>query len=63
MVFTISSLLDGKLPGTAGFFNFDPECGLEPVKETVPIQGNTALSVSLAFGGINSAVLVKGIAG
>jgi len=62
-VFAISSLLDGKLPGTAGFFNFDPECGLEPVKETVPIQGNTALSVSLAFGGINSAVLVKGVSG
>ena len=59
IVFTIGSLLDGKIPGTAGFHTFDPKCGLEPVKETIPIQGNTALSTSLAFGGINSALLVK----
>jgi len=58
-VFTIGSLLDGKIPGTAGFQTFDPKCGLEPVKETILIKGNTALSTSLAFGGINSALLVK----
>lgn len=61
IVFTICSLLDGKIPGTAGFRQFDPKCGIEPIRETMPIQGDTALSISLAFGGINSAVVVKGM--
>ena len=58
-VFTICSLLDEKIPGTAGFQTFDPKCGIEPANETMPVHGNIALSTSLAFGGINSAVLIK----
>ncbi len=61
-VFTICSLLDAKLPGTAGFQTYDPRCGLEPVKRTIPVQTKAALSISLAFGGTNSAVLIKGVA-
>jgi 3-oxoacyl-(acyl-carrier-protein) synthase len=60
--FTICSLLDAKLPGTAGFKTFDPKCGLEPVTKTMSVQKGPALSLSLAFGGTNSALLIKGAA-
>jgi len=60
--FAICSLLDAKMPGTAGFQNFDPQCGLEPARETVPVQKRAALSISLAFGGTNSVLLIEGVA-
>lgn len=58
--FTVCSLLDEKMPGTAGFETFDPKCGLEPVHKTVTVQKKAALSISLAFGGTNSVLLIKG---
>ena len=61
-VFAICSLLDAKMPGTAGFQNFDPQCGLEPARETVSVQKRVALSISLAFGGTNSVLLIEGVA-
>ncbi len=59
-VFTICSLLDAKMPGTAGFETYDPKCGLEPAQKTVTVQKKAALSISLAFGGTNSVLLIKG---
>ncbi len=58
-IFTIRSLIDGKLPATAGFENVDPECVIAPTTELTTIDAEYAISHSLAFGGNNSALIFK----
>ena len=61
-VLSIQSLIDGQIPKTAGYKNFDEECGIAPTTETTKVQGNIAISNSLAFGGNNSVLVLKGYA-
>lgn len=55
--FTIRSMNDGKIPPTAGFSAQDPECFIEPTRELTEVEGDYALSTSLAFGGGNAALV------
>jgi 3-oxoacyl-[acyl-carrier-protein] synthase-1/3-oxoacyl-[acyl-carrier-protein] synthase II len=58
-VFTAAFLELGKIPGNIGFSIPDPELGGVPVKESISIAGDTALSESLAFGGNNSVIILS----
>lgn len=55
-VFTALSLLEQKLPVTRGFSTTDPEIGIAPTREITSGHFQTALSLSLGFGGANSAL-------
>lgn len=57
--FTVASLQRGEIPSSIGFANPDPEFLATPVTQNTRIDGNIALSESLAFGG-NNAVLILG---
>lgn len=57
-VFTIACLERGMLPANAGFATPDPELGGTPVQACTRIEGNIAMSESLAFGGNNSVIIV-----
>ena len=59
-VFTVQALLDQQVPPTAGFKEGDPEIGLCPTRETVPVHTRAAISTSLAFGGNNSVLVFQG---
>lgn len=61
-VLSIQSLIDGQIPKTAGYENFDEECRIAPTTEITKVQGNIAISNSLAFGGNNSVLVFKGCA-
>jgi 3-oxoacyl-(acyl-carrier-protein) synthase len=56
-VFTVMNLSDGKVPGTPGFLEADPEGGISPCRETVSADLRYGISHSLAFGGTNSVLL------
>lgn len=58
-VLTLLSLKNQWLPKSAGFKTPDPEIGFCPVTEPVDFDADYALSTSLAFGGINSAVIFR----
>ncbi len=58
-VFTVACLRRGELPANIGFSAADPELSGAPVIENTRIDGNIAMSESLAFGG-NNAVLILG---
>ncbi|EFI33459.1 Beta-ketoacyl synthase [Desulfonatronospira thiodismutans ASO3-1] len=58
-VLTLGCLNLGRVPGSAGFSSADPESASSPVSERITVEGNLAISQSLAFGGSN-AVLVLG---
>jgi 3-oxoacyl-(acyl-carrier-protein) synthase len=58
---TVQALLDGQLPPTAGFVQTDPACAISPTTERVSLAAKTALSTSLAFGGGNAALVLKGV--
>lgn len=58
-VFSVLGLQEGWIPANAGFVNQDDEIGISPVKELTQIQGEYALSTSLAFGGNNSVILIS----
>lgn len=60
-IFAAKGLMAGKIPATAGFSEADPECVIVPTREAADVEGMYALSISLAFGGNNSAVLLKGV--
>jgi len=59
-VFSVMGLFDGKIPATVGFEDFDEECTVEPTREITAIEGDVAISSSLAFGGNNSVLVIKG---
>ena len=61
-VFTVACLEKGRIPGSAGFENTDPELPARPQMNETAIKGSVAVSESLAFGGHNG-VLVFGTGG
>lgn len=58
-VFSCLGLREGWIPASAGFLNMDPEIGIAPVKQKTQINGNYAISTSLAFGGNNAALVIS----
>ncbi len=58
-VFTVLGLREGWIPQSIGFENEDDEIGIAPVREKTIINGNYAVSTSLAFGGNNSAIVIE----
>ncbi len=56
-VFTAAALIHGWLPASAGFEEADPDIGASPLRELTPVKGGFALSTSLAFGGMNAALV------
>jgi 3-oxoacyl-(acyl-carrier-protein) synthase len=59
-VLCVCGLRDGRIPPTAGLVEPDPECRVSPVREAVRVGEGAALSTSLAFGGMNSALVLGG---
>ncbi len=59
-VFSIRSLIDKKIPGAPDYNDFDPDCRVKPHTDNKEISGNYACSSSLAFGGVNSVIVIKG---
>lgn len=59
VVFSALALREGWLPPSVGFSNPDSEIGIIPTIEKTTVDGDTAISTSLAFGG-NNAVVVLG---
>lgn len=57
-VLTIKALIDRQVPATAGFEEYDPECGITPTTKNTLINGRIAISNSLAFGGNNSVLVI-----
>jgi 3-oxoacyl-[acyl-carrier-protein] synthase II len=57
-VFTVACLERGLLPANAGFATPDPDLGGTPVQVLTQIEGDIAISESLAFGGNNSVIVV-----
>ena len=58
-IFTALGLLTGNIPPTAGFRETDPKCMITPTNKITAVEGDYAVSTSLAFGGNNSVVLLK----
>ncbi|MFD2767415.1 beta-ketoacyl-[acyl-carrier-protein] synthase family protein [Micromonospora eburnea] len=59
LVATLAALQRGRLPVNAGFQEPDPECPLNLVLEPAAAEVEYALSVNAAFGGANTALVVK----
>ena len=58
--FTIACLEKGRIPASVGFTAADPEMPpAYPVQQNSTINGNTALSETLAFGGNNSVLILS----
>jgi len=60
-VVSVLALSEGFLPGNPGFEELDPECGVEPIRETQAAAPRVVLSSSFGFGG-NNTVLCFGAA-
>ncbi len=58
-VLTVAGLEQGILPACHGFSETDPNIGLAPVARATKTSARFALSQSLAFGGNNSAIVLK----
>ncbi len=58
-VFTALNLREGWIPQNAGCCEPDTDIPVPPVMAKTPINGNAALSTSLAFGGNNAALLFQ----
>ena len=57
-VFSTQFLLNKKIPGIPDYEDFDPDCGIEPHRGIKEISGKYACSSSLAFGGVNSVIVI-----
>lgn len=57
--FTAGALREGWIPASAGFVEVDPDIGAAPLTACTSVHGRAALSTSLAFGGMNAALLVE----
>jgi 3-oxoacyl-(acyl-carrier-protein) synthase len=57
--FTVMGLRENWIPPSAGFTTKADDIPISPVNRRTPISGEYALSTSLAFGGNNSAVLIR----
>jgi 3-oxoacyl-(acyl-carrier-protein) synthase len=58
-VFTVMGLRLGWIPGSAGFEKQAKDIAVAPVRERTEIDGEFALSTSLAFGGNNAALVIR----
>lgn len=58
-VFTVLGLDTQWMPGNVGFEQPDPACGAAPVATPTKLNASYGLSLSLAFGGNNAAVLIR----
>ena len=58
-VFAALGLRDGRIPPSAGFSNPDPDIPVRPVQDRLSVDGTSAVSTSLAFGGNNSAIVIR----
>ncbi len=58
-VFTALGLREQWIPATAGFVTPDEAIPLVPTRTVTPVEGACALSASLAFGGNNSALILR----
>ncbi len=58
-IFSVRALEEHWLPATLGFEEPDPECIIAPTTENLPLKADLALSTSLAFGGNNSALIIR----
>jgi 3-oxoacyl-(acyl-carrier-protein) synthase len=58
-VYAVAGLMEGWIPGNAGFRTFDEEIGISPVIEKTSVRGSYAISTSLAFGGNNAALVFR----
>ncbi|MDR1656990.1 MAG: beta-ketoacyl-[acyl-carrier-protein] synthase family protein [Deltaproteobacteria bacterium] len=54
---SVAALDYGLLPRSYGFVTFDPALGLRPTELSQPITKSAAMSISLGFGGGNSALV------
>ncbi|GAA1608005.1 beta-ketoacyl synthase N-terminal-like domain-containing protein [Kribbella sancticallisti] len=60
LVMTVQALREGKLPVNAGFTTPDPDCDLELILDAPrPVTAQYGLSLNAAFGGANTALLVR----
>jgi 3-oxoacyl-[acyl-carrier-protein] synthase II len=59
-VLSLACLRERRLPASLGFERRDPEFPGVPTREAASIEGSYALSTSLAFGGNNAAVVLRG---
>jgi 3-oxoacyl-[acyl-carrier-protein] synthase II len=57
-VFTTKFLIDQKIAGTPDYNDYDQDCEIKPHYGAKEISGKYACSTSLAFGGVNSVVLI-----
>lgn len=57
-VFTAAGLRDGWIPASAGFVHQDENIPIAPVVKKTEIDGEYAVSTSLAFGGNNAALVI-----
>lgn len=58
-VFTLLALRHGWLPASAGFETLPTDCTAKPVTHLTQLQATYGMSLSLAFGGNNAAVLFR----
>ncbi len=58
-VFTVLGLRKGWIPASVGFENQAEDIAVAPVRKRTTIDGEFALSTSLAFGGNNAAVVIR----
>ncbi|MFW6286965.1 MAG: beta-ketoacyl-[acyl-carrier-protein] synthase family protein, partial [Candidatus Sumerlaeota bacterium] len=59
-VLTVRGLIEGRIPATVGFKEYDPECRLRPTRSNTEVGRRVAMSNSLAFGGTNSVLVFTG---
>ncbi len=57
-VISTQCLIDRKIPGVLDYDDFDQDCVIKPKVGNVNIIGNYACSSSLAFGGVNSVIVI-----
>jgi 3-oxoacyl-(acyl-carrier-protein) synthase len=58
-VFSMQFLMDQKIPGVPDYQDFDEECGIVPHQGIKEVSGQYACSSSLAFGGVNSVIVIR----
>ena len=58
---TVIALREGQLPKSQGFAEEDPELRLSPTTALQPLKKRAAVSLSLGFGGVNSALVIEGV--
>jgi 3-oxoacyl-[acyl-carrier-protein] synthase II len=58
-VFTLLGLRQGWIPRSAGFENQADDIPMAPVRQRTTITGDYAMSISLAFGGNNAALIIR----